>query len=73
MRCPDADAARSPPADAAGLLYMGRDVIAAVVTAFGELAQVVQGADPADKADIYAQLRLTLTNQNRGATSGSSH
>jgi hypothetical protein len=52
---------------------MSRDVIAAVVTAFGELAQVVQGADPADKADIYAQLRPTLTNQNRGATSGSSH
>jgi hypothetical protein len=42
---------------------MTRDEIAAVVTALGALARVVQAADPADKADIYAKLRLTLTYQ----------
>ena len=42
---------------------MSRDEIAAIVTAFSDLAQVVQQADPQDKADIYAQLRLTLTYQ----------
>lgn len=34
---------------ATGQRHMSRDEIAAVVTAFGELAQVVQEADPADK------------------------
>lgn len=43
---------------------MSRDEIVAIVTALGELAQVVQEADPADKADIYAQLKLTLTYQS---------
>ena len=42
---------------------MNRDEIAAIVAALGELARVVQEADPADKADIYARLRLTLTYQ----------
>jgi site-specific DNA recombinase len=42
---------------------MSRDEMVAVVTAFSDLAQVVQQADPRDKADIYAQLRLTLTYQ----------
>jgi hypothetical protein len=40
---------------------MSRDEIEAVVAAFGDLARAVQGADPADKTDIYAKLRLTLT------------
>jgi hypothetical protein len=42
---------------------MSRDEIEAVVAALGELARVVQAADPQDKADIYAKLRLTLTYQ----------
>jgi hypothetical protein len=39
---------------------MSRDEMVAVVTAFSDLAQVVHQADPRDKVDIYAQLRLTL-------------
>jgi hypothetical protein len=39
---------------------MSRDDIAAIVAALADLAQVVCEADPADKADIYAQLNLTL-------------
>ena len=35
----------------------------AVVTALGDLARIVQDADPQDKADIYTKLRLTLTYQ----------
>jgi hypothetical protein len=42
---------------------MTGDEIAAVVTAFGGLARVVQGADPADKADIYSKPKLTQTYQ----------
>lgn len=42
---------------------MSRDDIAAIVAAFADLAQVVREADPADKADLYAQLKLTLTYQ----------
>lgn len=42
---------------------MSRDHIAAIVAALADLAQVVREADPADKADIYAQLNLTLTYQ----------
>jgi site-specific DNA recombinase len=48
---------------ATGRRQMTRDEIEAVVTALGVLARVVQAADPADKADIYAKLRLTLTYQ----------
>jgi site-specific DNA recombinase len=48
---------------ATGRRQMTRDEIEAVVTALGALARVVQAADPADKADIYAKLRLTLTYQ----------
>ena len=44
-----------------GRRQMNRDEIAAVVTAFGDLVQVVHEADAADKADIYAQLGITLT------------
>jgi hypothetical protein len=33
------------------------------LTALGDLARVAQEADPKDKADIYAKLRLTLPYQ----------
>ena len=46
-----------------GQRRLSRDEIQAIVAAPGDLARVVQAADPADKADIYAQLRLTLTYQ----------
>jgi hypothetical protein len=42
---------------------MSRADIAVIVTALGELARVVREADPADRADIYAKLGLTLTYQ----------
>lgn len=48
---------------ATGRRQMSRDDIAAIVAAFADLAQVVREADPADKADVYAQLNLTLTYQ----------
>ena len=48
---------------ATGRRQMSRDDIAAIVAAFADLAQVVCEAEPADKADIYAQLNLTLTYQ----------
>ncbi len=40
---------------------MTREEMAAIVTALGDLVQVIRDADPADKADLYAQLGLTLT------------
>ena len=40
---------------ATGRRQMSRDDIAAIVAALADLAQVVCEADPADKADIYAQ------------------
>ena len=43
-----------------GQARMSRDTIAALVTSFGDLAQVIGDADPADKAEIYTQLGLTL-------------
>jgi site-specific DNA recombinase len=46
---------------ATGRRQMSRDDIAAVVAALGDLVQVVRNADPADKADIYTQLGMTLT------------
>jgi hypothetical protein len=42
---------------------MGTDDIAAIVTALGDLVTVVRQAEPADKAEIYGQLGLTLTYQ----------
>jgi site-specific DNA recombinase len=48
---------------ATGRRQMSRDDTAAIVAALADLAQVVREADPADKADIYAQLNLTLTYQ----------
>jgi site-specific DNA recombinase len=44
-----------------GRRQLNRDDIAAVVAAFADLAQVIREADPADKAELYAQLKLTLT------------
>ena len=54
-------AAQADTRIATGRHRMTRDEIEAVVTAFGNLARIVQSADPQDKADIYAKLRLTLT------------
>ena len=42
---------------------MSTDDIAAIVTALGDLVTVVRQAEPADKAEIYGQLGLTLTCQ----------
>jgi site-specific DNA recombinase len=53
-------AAQAEIRGATGRHQMSRDEIEAIVTAFAELARVVQQADPEDKADIYAKLRLTL-------------
>jgi hypothetical protein len=38
---------------------MSRDEIQTVVTALGALTRVVRSADPADKAAMYAQLKVT--------------
>ena len=46
---------------ATGRHQMTRDEIEAIVAALGDLVRVLLEADPADKADIYAKLRLTLT------------
>jgi site-specific DNA recombinase len=40
---------------------MSRDEIASVVSALSDLLTVLRNADPADKAEIYAQLGLRLT------------
>jgi hypothetical protein len=40
---------------------MSTDDIAAIVTALGDLVTVVRQAEPADKAEIYGQIGLTLT------------
>jgi hypothetical protein len=42
---------------------MTRDQIAAVVTALGDILDVLADADPADKVEIYSQRRLRLTYQ----------
>jgi len=54
-------AAQAEIRTATGRRPMSRDEIEAVVAALGDLARVVQAADPEDKAEIYAKLRLTLT------------
>jgi hypothetical protein len=48
---------------ATGHREMGPDDIAAIVADLGDLARVVHDAEPADKAETYAQLGLTLTYQ----------
>lgn len=48
-----------------GQRRMSRDEIEAVVTILGDLARVIQAADREDWAEIYAQLRLSLTYRPR--------
>ena len=66
-------AAQAEIRSASGRRQMNRDEIESVVTAFGELAQMVQEADPADKADMYAQLKLTLVYQPEEKQIGRAH
>jgi hypothetical protein len=40
---------------------MTSDGITNLVTALGDMMRVLKDADPADKAEIYGQLGLTLT------------
>lgn len=40
---------------------MTRDDIAPIMAALGDLVRIIRDADPADKADLYAQLGLTMT------------
>jgi hypothetical protein len=54
-------AARTEIRSATRQCRMTRDEIAAIVAALGDLVRVIHDADPADKADLYAQLGLTLT------------
>jgi hypothetical protein len=56
-------AAQAEIRTATGRHRMSRDEIEAVVTTLGDLARIVRGADPADKAELYAKLRLALTYQ----------
>ena len=44
---------------------MTRDDIAAIMAALGDLVRIIRDADPADKADLYAQLGLTMTYRPR--------
>jgi site-specific DNA recombinase len=46
-----------------GRRQLSRDDLEAIVAAFADIARVVREADPADKAELYAQLKLTLTYQ----------
>jgi hypothetical protein len=48
---------------ATGRRQLSRDDLEAIVAAFADIARVVREADPADKAELYAQLKLTLTYQ----------
>ena len=56
-------AAQAEIRTATGRHRMSKDEIQAVVPTLGDLARIVRGADPADKAEIYAKLRLALTYQ----------
>ena len=44
---------------------MTRDDIAPIMAALGDLVRIIRDADPADKADLYAQLGLTMTYRPR--------
>jgi len=44
-----------------GRRRMTRDEITSLVQAIGDVMQAIKDADPADKAEIYSQLGLTLT------------
>lgn len=45
----------------AGRRRMTRDEITSLVTALGDAMRVLRDADPADKAEVYSRLGLTLT------------
>ena len=45
---------------------MSRDDIAGIVATLGDLVKVIREAEPADKADLYGQLGLSLTYQPSG-------
>jgi hypothetical protein len=45
----------------AGRRRVTRDEITNLVTALGDVMQVLRDADPADKAEVYSRLGLTLT------------
>ena len=49
-----------------GRRRMTRDEITSLVKAIGDVMQVLKDADPADKAEIYGQLGLTLTYHPNG-------
>jgi site-specific DNA recombinase len=53
--------ARINTAGKPGRRRMTRDEITSLVKTLGEVIQVLKDADPADKAEIYSQLGLTLT------------
>lgn len=40
---------------------MTREEITSLVTALGDVMQVLRDADPAEKVEVYSQLGLTLT------------
>jgi site-specific DNA recombinase len=54
-------AAQARLAKPAGRRRMTQDEITSLVKALGDAMQVLKDADPADKAEIYGQLGLTLT------------
>jgi site-specific DNA recombinase len=54
-------AAQAEIRSATGKRRMTRDEIAAIIAALGDLVQVIRDADPADKAELYARLGLTMT------------
>ena len=58
-------AARAEIRSVIGQRRMTRYEIAAIVTALGDLVQVIRDADPAEKAELYAQLGLTFTYRPR--------
>ena len=45
----------------AGHRRMTRDEITSLVTDLGDVMRVLRDADPADKAEVYGRLGLTLT------------
>ena len=50
-----------------GRRRMTRDEVTSLVKALGDVMRVLKDADPADKAEIYGQLGLTLTYARRTA------
>ncbi len=54
-------AAQAEIRSATGKRRMTRDEIAAIIAALGDLVQVIRDADPADKAELYTRLGLTMT------------